>query len=183
MTGQPPLTPLTAAELDEIRARAEAATPGHWGSARDEQGAYAVEAQPRLVLGVGSLHDGVIADVHTGYSDAAFVARARTDIPRLLAEVERQARDLEKAREMAADQLRQIEALTDQLAAARATVAEQQDQLAAVRPGREDLARARREGREWHVHGHDRCTCDSDDHTHDSGCPEYGRPAAEGEGR
>lgn len=23
-----------------------------------------------------------------------------------------------------------------------------------------------------HVHGHDRCTCDSDDHTHDGGCPE-----------
>jgi len=92
------------ARTDEIRARAAAATPGHWGTGYDGQGTYTIEAQPRFVPGSGaaSVNDGVVArlagqpgDEQT-YSNADFIASARDDVPYLLdrvAELEKQLRE------------------------------------------------------------------------------------------
>jgi hypothetical protein len=80
----------TADRIAEIRARAEAATPGHWGVHYDGKGTYTIEAQPRLVPGIGSVREGVVAtlrgqhDDAQPYRDSGFMARAREDVPFLL---------------------------------------------------------------------------------------------------
>jgi len=70
------------AELEAIKARVEAATPGPWdASAPDEDGESIVGAP-------GEWWDWD----HTTcehYDDAVFIAHARTDVPALVAEVER----------------------------------------------------------------------------------------------
>lgn len=75
---------MTPAERAEIRARAEAATPGPWE--RQE-----VDGQPTAGVGyrilAGHLERNLIVAEWRG--DAAFIAHARTDIPALLDEVER----------------------------------------------------------------------------------------------
>jgi hypothetical protein len=87
--------------IDEIRARADAATPGHWGVHYDGHGTYTIEAQPRLIPGVGSVREGVVATLHgehgdaQPYHDSGFMARAREDVPFLLdrvAELEAQVK-------------------------------------------------------------------------------------------
>lgn len=121
--------PLSDEQLAEIRARAEAATPGPWGwrgntEVRDlrlsalHSGLLTVmdftrwgmqRARPRFAL-EGVMHDGdelVTYEVHRlgwtraeekpyradvdgiAHPDAEFIARARMDVPALLAEVER----------------------------------------------------------------------------------------------
>jgi hypothetical protein len=73
---------ITQKELDEMQARCDAATPGEW------------------VVGVREYSRGVLAGAHevaevsdcdedNGVSDAAFIAKVRTDMPRLIAEVKR----------------------------------------------------------------------------------------------
>lgn len=80
----------TARRLAEIRARTEAATPGHWGVHYDGHGTYTIEAQPRAIPGVGSVREGVVATLHgehddaQPYHDSGFMARAREDVPFLL---------------------------------------------------------------------------------------------------
>ena len=72
--------------LSEIRARAEAATPGPWVAEREDDYEWTV---------VGSTYEPdcryVIADCgfDSPQSNATFIAHARADIPYLLAEVER----------------------------------------------------------------------------------------------
>ncbi|WP_385625437.1 hypothetical protein PXH67_42980 (plasmid) [Streptomyces sp. P8-A8] len=79
-----------ATRIAEIRAREQAATPGHWGTHYDGNGTYTIEAQPRLIPGVGTTHEGVIATLHgqhsdaQTYHDAAFAAYAREDVRFLL---------------------------------------------------------------------------------------------------
>jgi hypothetical protein len=83
----------TADRIAEIRARADAATPGHWGVHYDGNGTYTIEAQPRLLPGVGNVREGVVATLHgehddaQPYRDSGFMARAREDVPFLLERV------------------------------------------------------------------------------------------------
>jgi hypothetical protein len=79
--------------IEEIRARAEAATPGHWGVHYDGKGTYTIEVQPRLIPGAGNVREGVVATLHGDhddaqpYRDSGFIARAREDVPFLLGRV------------------------------------------------------------------------------------------------
>ena len=81
--------------LDEIRARAEAATPGPWAAEREDDYEWIV---------VGGTYEPdcryVIADCgfDSPQSNATFIAHAREDIPYLLAEVERLRAALEGER-------------------------------------------------------------------------------------
>jgi hypothetical protein len=83
--------PLSEQQLAEIAARAEAATAGPWGSRRDLDGVYTVQARPRITPTEGNTSDGDVAwlapagDEQT-YANAWFIARARTDVPALLAD-------------------------------------------------------------------------------------------------
>ncbi len=85
---------LTDQQLDQIAARAQAATPGLWGSYRDLDGVYTIQARPRISRH-GQETDGDIATLAAGrsesesYANARFIAHAREDVPALLAEVRR----------------------------------------------------------------------------------------------
>ena len=101
MTTSPEKTD-TARRIEEIRARVDAATPGHWGVHYDGNGTYTIEAQPRLIPGVGNVREGVVAVVQgehqdsQPYRDSGFIARAREDVPFLLdrlAELEQRVQD------------------------------------------------------------------------------------------
>lgn len=86
--------PITDAQLDEIDARHNAATPGPWGSHRDLDGVYTIQARPRVTC-AGMETDGDIATLAAGrtdaesYANARFIGHAREDVPALLAEVRR----------------------------------------------------------------------------------------------
>lgn len=88
--------------LDEFRGFEAAATPGPWGSARDLAGVYMVQARPRVIPGVGMGSDGDVAVIRPvgsdgeTYANARFIAMAREAAPALLAEVARQAREIER---------------------------------------------------------------------------------------
>ena len=103
MTTSPEKT-ATARRLDEIRARADAATPGHWGVHYDNNGTYTIEAQPRLIPGVGNVREGVVAVVQgehqdsQPYRDSGFIARAREDVPFLLDRVAELEAQVERVR-------------------------------------------------------------------------------------
>lgn len=92
MTATPETTRTTdvRARLDEIRAREQAATEGHWGTYYDGKGTYTVEAQPRLIPGQGNVNAGTVATLvgehgdDQTYANARFVARARQDVQFLL---------------------------------------------------------------------------------------------------
>ncbi|WP_282790859.1 hypothetical protein [Streptomyces sp. CC224B] len=85
MTDQP--APLTSEQLDQIEARATAATPGPWCTDSWEiyQGA---EYQPGVSPWIGETCRGT-SSLRQDCADAVFVAAARTDVPALLAEVRR----------------------------------------------------------------------------------------------
>ncbi len=85
------MTQLTDRDLDEIRARCEAATPGPWK--------YMVEGRDNT-SGDSFIMRGTKGDRHSDLylnangkpgtdADCDFVAGARQDIPRLLDEIER----------------------------------------------------------------------------------------------
>lgn len=89
--------------IEEIRARADAATPGHWGTSYDGKGTYTIEAQPRFVPGSGtvSVSEGIVATLagehgdEQTYRNARFAAEAREDVTFLLdriAELEAQVK-------------------------------------------------------------------------------------------
>jgi hypothetical protein len=85
---------MTEDELQAIEARATAATPGPWTT-----GAGKVEGgQVReLVIGPGPRDDVIVAIAYGGFGnpvdrtseDRAFIAAARTDVPKLITEVRR----------------------------------------------------------------------------------------------
>ncbi|GAA1065286.1 hypothetical protein [Streptomyces asiaticus] len=84
--------------LADIKAREQAATPGHWGTSYDSNGTYTVQAQPRLIPSEGPVNDGDIATL-TGthgdeqtYHNARFTAHARDDVKWLVEQLE-QARN------------------------------------------------------------------------------------------
>lgn len=75
-------------DLDAIRARCDAATPGPWmvfeGAYPYGEG-YVIESPADLVAGNFDHEEGGIIRKE----DAEFIAAARTDVPELLAEIER----------------------------------------------------------------------------------------------
>ncbi|WP_331756710.1 hypothetical protein [Streptomyces decoyicus] len=84
--------PLTPDRLAEIREREQDATKGPWGTHYDGQGTYTVQSGCRLSLATGFTSDGDIATLHGNgqtFLDATFIARARRDVPALLAELDR----------------------------------------------------------------------------------------------
>lgn len=87
----------TALDLEPIKARAAAATPGDWECLPWEQAAGGTDWN---VWGPKGSNQVKIDDLHGDFgseSDAQFIAHARTDIPALLAEVERLRADLGNA--------------------------------------------------------------------------------------
>lgn len=103
--------PLTAEQIAEIAARAEAATKGPWGTYNDGTGLIDIAADLqdtghgyRCRRYVGQLEADQIDNdpTHTDWdedqdraqvaADAAFVAHAREDVPALLADLERLSR-------------------------------------------------------------------------------------------
>lgn len=70
--------------LEEIRARAEKATPGPWEEAYPNS--RVIEAHDGQVV-VDSFNDGIGAGV-IEQVDADFIAHARTDVPKLVAALE-----------------------------------------------------------------------------------------------
>ena len=75
-----------------IRTRCSAATPGPWEIGEDAQEAAATLRVQPIFASTGQLHGDpvdVILPFGRAYSDARFCATARTDVPRLLDEVDR----------------------------------------------------------------------------------------------
>ncbi len=83
---------MDAKYLAEIKTREQAAMPGPWKHEYTADGAYA--------------HDGdsVICKCAQLGDEAAFIAHSRTDIPALIAEVERQAKRADEWRSIAAEE-------------------------------------------------------------------------------
>ena len=77
--------PLQPEELKEIEARCEAATPGPWTGEYDDTGMVVVRGNAD---DFGSDHIGTFE-----HGDGAFIAHARTDIPRLIATIEEARRE------------------------------------------------------------------------------------------
>lgn len=79
-------------DLDAIRARVDGATPGMW---------YWWPLDPRPHFQVGPTESAPVAEVYGPTergADAEFIAHARTDVPALLAEVERLREELDQTR-------------------------------------------------------------------------------------
>ncbi|PAX88893.1 hypothetical protein CLM85_06330 [Streptomyces albidoflavus] len=92
------LEPLSPEYLAWIAARAEAATAGPWCT--DGAEIYQGDEYVSYAFWVGETCRADEAD--GGTVDAAFIAHARTDVPALLAEIERLRAELAKVREAAA---------------------------------------------------------------------------------
>lgn len=101
--------PMTRAELDEIRERCEAATPGPWEWKFKEKNEYGATARGlsgadlESVIGLDDEWRGypecgqdIVMDIDL--KDAAFIAISRTAVPRLLDEVARLQKDNEGLR-------------------------------------------------------------------------------------
>lgn len=90
---------MNAKYLTEIKAREQAATPGPWnvGDGCHERffaGRNSV-ISPLRVVADRAIYDGGAFDDQT-FADMSFIANARTDIPALVAEVERLTREKEE---------------------------------------------------------------------------------------
>jgi hypothetical protein len=82
---------VTETELEEIRRRCEAASPGPWKAfieGRDHE-----SGSDFIMTGEGDARDGDIELLGATTADYDFIAHARQDIPRLLAEIVRLKRD------------------------------------------------------------------------------------------
>lgn len=71
-------------ELDEIRARMALISQGEWRETEDEDGDLIVEADPSHHILFGNLEGSCI----TCHANQRFVAHARDDMEKLIAEVE-----------------------------------------------------------------------------------------------
>ncbi|MFB7605225.1 hypothetical protein [Streptomyces gardneri] len=98
--------------LNEIKERAEAATAGTWCTEYDGAATYSITADVRLSLDNGFSFGPPICTLATddngdqAYANAAFIARARADIPRLLDWIEQLQAEVDSLRNEK-DQLRQ----------------------------------------------------------------------------
>lgn len=96
--------------LDEIEKRAQAATPGAWGSKKDVGDRFYVHAPSYGIRDFCCLSGGF-----ERREDAEFIAHAREDIPRLTAEVRRLSKKLEEARQSNKSKDNEIECLSGNL--------------------------------------------------------------------
>jgi hypothetical protein len=84
------MSPIPESELTEMEARAEKATPGPWHSNPDGSGeegdgpVWFKHADPKL-----GRCDVIVGSMFWNLEDADFIASARSDLPRLIAEVRR----------------------------------------------------------------------------------------------
>lgn len=114
---------MTALDLDAIRARADAATPGPWGGSCG------------AILGY---HGQYIADVTQDGNDEAFIRAARTDIPVLLAERDALAAKVKRLQTEAKDlqwAVNDAERYAKSIQAIRATLTARVAELEATRTG------------------------------------------------
>ncbi len=91
-------------DLEAIKARAEAATPGPWEA--DGEPFLPQNWRPKLSVwaNVGDEFSHLVAAVATpdkylGLTDADFIAHARTDVPALVAALEERDAEVERLRE------------------------------------------------------------------------------------
>ena len=77
-------SPITRKEADEIRERAKKATPGPWEWKYSEDGGVHQLELAHIVID-GSENDGLPG----AYDDMDFIASARTNLPRVLDELEK----------------------------------------------------------------------------------------------
>lgn len=94
------MTPEMTLDIEPIKARAESATPGPWYHQQTFSGQHFVGAGPSDAPTPLALMHGSFAEQSR---NAAFVTAARTDIPELIAEVERLRAEL--AEREAADEV------------------------------------------------------------------------------
>lgn len=116
------MTDTTPADLDAIRARADAATPGPWESNANHvymgggcQARIAPTGEPAVIMGHWS-----------NAADPVFVAAARTDVEALVREVERLRQELAEKREL-------VDYLTAELEREHAAVHQAQAELERLR--------------------------------------------------
>lgn len=79
---------MTQEQLDQIKARAESATPGPWHDQTTDDGYLRVSVNPDDVNGVCGFGDLEETD-YQDHADARFIAHARADVPMLVEEVVR----------------------------------------------------------------------------------------------
>lgn len=119
MTAPVPSSGLSAARVEEIEARANAASAGPWESRETDDGHKVTLYGPGEYSGNHESHhewhcdhmlwgevDAEAAQFAEAQADADFIAHARTDIPDLLAEVRRLQGELASAREETAQAVR-----------------------------------------------------------------------------
>ena len=92
---------MTEWELAEIEARAQAATVGPWETKRAAIGTdvgivAAIHGSRHVLAEVWSQVDALPPDEQRAFSDARFIAHARADVPKLVAEVRRLRAELER---------------------------------------------------------------------------------------
>lgn len=98
--------------LNEIKERAEAATPGTWCTEYDGAATYSITADVCLHPDSGFSFGPPICTVASddsgdqAYANAGFIARARTDVPRLIDWIDQLQAEVESLRSEK-DQLRQ----------------------------------------------------------------------------
>lgn len=85
-------SPLSASELAEIAKRAESATPGPWERVEGDGIWYNCECAPKIA----SRHDHRLVGELRDTADLVFIAAARTDIPRLVADLRAARETLER---------------------------------------------------------------------------------------
>lgn len=78
--------PLSEMELEQIRQRLRAASPGPWCH---REGFIETCTDPSVLLSVTMKRSEAGLSALPSWENAEFIAHARTDVPRLLAEIER----------------------------------------------------------------------------------------------
>lgn len=107
-------TPMSRAQLAEIRARRDAMADVPWGTYRDLGGHYTVQAGAYVSATTGFESSGDVARViaeseEQGFQRVTFIARAPGDIDALLAEVERLRDEVKLLHRSVDDQLETIQ--------------------------------------------------------------------------
>lgn len=99
--------PLTPAELQEIRDRADRCLTGPWR----HRGNGMMETTQRVPIGVTCFGNGSCTegDNTVREAHAEFLAAARDDIPRLLGEIERLHRELERLKNRPISEPRRVD--------------------------------------------------------------------------
>lgn len=126
-----PSQPMTAEQLQEIQTRRDAINDTPWGTRRDENGHYTVQAGAKITPTEGFASSGTVAHIATteddehGYRRADFIARAPRTIDALLAENNRLQRantDLEQTADQALADVERLHDIADKLAYAIAPI-------------------------------------------------------------